>query len=1089
MNENQRKSDLDQQMRIDEICDSFEKSILSDESVPELADLLKRTAPADREKLLIELIRLEEDYCQRGEIDTPRSVDEYVSATSAVMELTSNEELTSIVSSVLDSLKNDENAIEETIDSSSASDRSNEAVSGTRVRYFGDYELIDELARGGMGVVYRAKQISLNRVIALKMILAGSFAGEEQIRRFKIEAESAANLDHPGIVPIYDIGTHKDQHYFSMKLIEGRSLADLGEQEKLSPTEAVQMVRQIADAVHHAHQRGILHRDLKPGNILIDENGLPVVTDFGLARQTDTHEDAATRETLTQAGMVVGTPGFMSPEQARGTDVTTATDIYSLGAILYKLLCGHLPHSGNSVMDTVMSVINDPPTPPSKHYPDIDRDLELICLKCLAMEPEDRYASAAEFAEELDAHMNGRPLKVRAPSLIELTRMWLSSNYGSIAWVPVIAGVIGVVTGLSLWLATLGGDSHIYLDTYDRFPVAERPFMLFSWTLPRQLWFVLYCVALMSIGWWTARLVKTTSRAADFGGGLSVGLLSGLICLVAGYAPMSIASGQVAMADDLTLLESLITQESDQAMEEIELLYPTVKAQSEAEAAAILKSKILGDLRYTTLPRFWVATLIIVGGLGIIGVVQTMVAGPLIRNTSHSQAAFSYMCFSIGLITLIFPFWCELSIRQGSGGYGYIIDWTLPLVSALLSLATIFVVAKNFPIWIQTATTITAVYTFGYFLFFVFLAVPPPAIAGMRRKIAHAQAAVQREPDNSMRRQYLANWQFRFGTALDEARCYDQAEQKYNQAIAQLDSIEVEDEQIRKQKLQTIVAASAIALRKDRTEKASKWIARAELNDVEPSEFLRDILLLKAQILGANDEAENLSKLLGTVDPQNRKSVLDSFQLIRRSTDGRRFTLKHHEDELHQWTTSIVNRINWTEGSSTIDRELADRWMKSRARWKLYGPYSLPNATEASVFEKPLPIEKTLLEPAEITNQNPITEVTTYPVKPIDLIDSLGQQEFAIAYATSEFSLDDDKTIKFLIRSDDGIRVWIDGKLIHNNPAKRHINRDLDQVDVPLKKGKHLIVAKISQGTERWEFGIDAATLNWRCFPLWQEYK
>ncbi|MFO0950721.1 MAG: serine/threonine-protein kinase [Isosphaeraceae bacterium] len=224
------------------------------------------------------------------------------------------------------------------------------------VRYFGDYELLDELGRGGMGVVYRARQVSLNRPVALKMIRSGVLADDAELRRFQNEAEAVAMLDHPGIVPVYEVGEHDGQRYFSMKLIEGRNAGERVRTLADDPRVVATLVAETAEAVHHAHLRGVLHRDLKPANVLVDADGRPHVTDFGLAKRVESDAE------MTQTGAVLGTPAYMSPEQASGrrASVTTAADVYGLGSILYALLTGRAPFGGDSVMETLDAVRTRP---------------------------------------------------------------------------------------------------------------------------------------------------------------------------------------------------------------------------------------------------------------------------------------------------------------------------------------------------------------------------------------------------------------------------------------------------------------------------------------------------------------------------------------------------------------------------------------------------------------------------------------------------------------------------------------------------------------------------------------------------------
>lgn len=314
-------------------------------------------------------------------------------------------------------------------------------------RMFGDYQLLHEVARGGMGVVYRANQVGLDRVVALKMILGGRLADDTQIRRFQAEAMAAGQLSHPNIVAIYDVGRVEDQHFFSMEFIEGQSLADMVRDRPLPPLEAARYVRITAEAIDYAHGRDILHRDLKPSNVIVDTNDQPRITDFGLAKRLDEDSD------LTASGFAVGTPSYMPPEQAAGRhdQMDRTSDVYSLGAILYELVTGRPPFKAANVLDTLLQVRENEVVPPRLLNPKVPRDLDTIIRKCLAKDQKHRYPTAAELADDLGRFQEGQPILAQRVGLLGRFARW-ARRY------PIVAATMAIIVITSL-LAALAATS------------------------------------------------------------------------------------------------------------------------------------------------------------------------------------------------------------------------------------------------------------------------------------------------------------------------------------------------------------------------------------------------------------------------------------------------------------------------------------------------------------------------------------------------------------------------------------------------------------------------------------------------------
>ena len=426
-----------------------------------------------------------------------------------------------------------------------------------------DYEIIGELGRGGMGVVYKARQTKLDRTVALKMILGGQFASEAEVQRFQLEAESAARLDHPGIVPVYEVGESQGNHFFSMKLIDGGTLADDATKFRENHRAAAKLMIDICSAVHHAHQRGVLHRDLKPGNVLIDADDNPLLTDLGLAKRLDDDTD------LTRTGLVMGSPGFMAPEQAAGRkDITTASDIYSLGALLFWLVTGRAPFVGETQLDVILQTIEKEPSSIREFNSEADGDLNLICQKALQKDPKDRYTSADDLATDLQAWLEGEPLSVRPPSSLQLANSWIRKNFRTVALAIGSGVTCGLIVGFCLLLMIMY--SIIGEDSYFQQAGATEHWLVsaFRWAgdLPIALVMMLPPITVylgVGFGWINLKLIKPKTKEACLVIATTAGLIAGIVAFAISYgwqpvvtSAIEVNSGEMMLLSDSLWIES-----------------------------------------------------------------------------------------------------------------------------------------------------------------------------------------------------------------------------------------------------------------------------------------------------------------------------------------------------------------------------------------------------------------------------------------------------------------------------------------------------------------------------------------------------
>ena len=599
------------------------------------------------------------------------------------------------------------------------------AREATRVRHIEGYELQEELGRGGMGIVFRARHQRLNRVVALKMILAGQFASPAEVRRFRTETEAAAQLDHPHIVPIYEVGEEDGMPFFSMKLVEGSSLTKHVGRLADDPQAAVRLLIAVARAVHYAHQRGIIHRDLKPANILIDAAGEPHVTDFGLARRVD----GAGGET--QSGALVGTPCYMAPEQAGGKkSVTTAVDVYALGAILFELLTGRLLFQGDTPIGTVLQVLEREPDPPRAVNPNVDADLELICLKCLAKDPQRRYGSADSLAADLEYWLTGEPLSVRAPSFGAVLRLWLRRNFGAAGWTVVLGVAWGLLVGLLAWVARsrdlLSSDSRT---AYPRLPSLTPPALTLRGELPPWLMAAIVSSGLFStilLGLLVVLLVRPKNRAAEIAAGAVTGIVAGMASFAFGAGwlfvsfvtvfPESQSDSDLLLLSETAWIDAapdpgttpLPMNDRSRAAQRLLEKYQDLRDVPAAERGPLLYHKIMADFTAAVPWGIWLGLVFSLGTGLIVSLGETLAASILLRRLGRIRAVlWTYVELALPGTLLIMGLF-SASVRYFVGWFTGYPAQLLATIATLASLAAVVTAVLRGSHWLVRVMLHTA---------------------------------------------------------------------------------------------------------------------------------------------------------------------------------------------------------------------------------------------------------------------------------------------------------------------------------------------------------------------------------------------
>ncbi|MEL6109840.1 MAG: protein kinase [Planctomycetota bacterium] len=934
---------------------------------------------------------------------------------------------------------------------------------------FGDYEILNEIARGGMGVIYRARHKSLDRVVALKMILSGQFASEEEIRRFNAESTAAAQLDHPNIVPIYDSGVQGENHFFSMKLIEGRDLGREMQRLRSDLKSGVALIEKICRAIHHAHQRGILHRDLKPANILLDAEHEPYLTDLGLARHVGSDNQ------LTRTGAVVGTPSYMPPEQAAGSaDITTAVDIYSLGAILYELLAGRPPFQSDNVMATLMQVINDSPERPSLSGM-TDRNLEMIAMKCLSKSPTERYSTAEALADDLQRWLRGEPVSVRAPSFSAVARNWLRKNFGNAIWILVVGIVAGVLAGWGLWLATIQREMTDIRSVYEELPSVKAPFTLASWNTPS--WavipsMVVFTTAVMFMGYLTAALARTKDKSADLAAGIIVGVISAAAVFFICFGTLSVLAMGFGNNDIVMLSKASAVPDGEMTPDLQDLLddYPELSAKPRAEQIQVILRKIESDTLYQARNGIALGTLSSLLVFLTAGVIETVLAGPIIRSSPNLGAALAEYVFRS------YPF-VVATVIVGVHATGFVvlghhgIIWNgFQIVTFIVLAIGMFAELRRWHWGIRLPLVLFIGFLFAGFFAYSFSMMP--VVAQSTVEVNKRLRLAERNPGNLRLKNRVVNAILGAGVRLYRGGYYPQADRRFVQAIDYLEQIPAATwtDDVRDNWRVTVLNRANTLAKMDRMEDATEVLRSAIRR--QPSDF--DLFFKATGILLSYQQQDSAEEFL-----RSRRIGDESDWIGMLELTGRCFP----DASVEQLRAKLGEAIEQSSLDTAIQSQLFAS-IKAPQRWRLLGP--IQNADRAAT-------EVTLLEtlaasefPGVERLDQPWRPLATFALNGIDLEETLAENRQGVCcYALAYLIVDEPQSAELFLGSDDSAAVWVNGEQLQESSGegRSYIARQ-DRIGCELKAGINTLLVRIDQLGGRWKFGVQIDAQNGWPLPV-----